>query len=483
MEGKATILSDSLPPLRVLPRYLGYSFFAAWNQVVISNNVLHILPDDTFPLQLIHGMNSIAIVITCLILVLLTMRIKQLRKHREILYLVSFVASLATCGIPVASVGFLPTPWFIICFFAAAAAGVWITLSWFEHFISAGVLRAFIYYGLSSILGALFSFIIYLLPQQGSIALMVLLPVLSTLTLRNTTVTILDERSTTKEGAKASGNTERASEHHFIRGLSTKTPIRLIIIVGLNSFIMGVIRSFTSVGNTGGSLTGDWFSSTIITTIALTLAFIVAFVLYRHSTGAALYIAIPIIVFSSILLVVPINLPSGGLESIAFIGIGLINNLVWIYLADAVIKQHLPVVWCFGLMQGSMILCSLLGLFFVITIGSDSFIAVVVMLIVLIAVVFVIAGAKLSLAGTQAFTFTTVPTIEQQGILLAERYKLTSREKEVLLIWLTGHSSSFVEAQLNITHNTVKTHIAHIYAKTGATSKEELLVLAEKKES
>jgi DNA-binding CsgD family transcriptional regulator len=62
---------------------------------------------------------------------------------------------------------------------------------------------------------------------------------------------------------------------------------------------------------------------------------------------------------------------------------------------------------------------------------------------------------------------------------LAQQSGLTAREREILRIWARGHTSAYVEQNLHISKNTVKTHLTHIYNKTGAGSREELLSLLE----
>lgn len=56
---------------------------------------------------------------------------------------------------------------------------------------------------------------------------------------------------------------------------------------------------------------------------------------------------------------------------------------------------------------------------------------------------------------------------------------LTSREREILELWVTGHRLDYVAESLFISKNTVKTHLRHIYQKTQTSNKEELLVLFE----
>ncbi len=55
----------------------------------------------------------------------------------------------------------------------------------------------------------------------------------------------------------------------------------------------------------------------------------------------------------------------------------------------------------------------------------------------------------------------------------ARRYDLTRREEDVLLMRLQGAALKDVEESLCISHNTVKSHVRHIYAKLGVSNLEE----------
>ena len=60
---------------------------------------------------------------------------------------------------------------------------------------------------------------------------------------------------------------------------------------------------------------------------------------------------------------------------------------------------------------------------------------------------------------------------------LSERCGLTPREKDVLTLLAQGHDYAEMEDELFVSHNTLKTHVHHIYAKTGVHSRRELLEL------
>lgn len=60
---------------------------------------------------------------------------------------------------------------------------------------------------------------------------------------------------------------------------------------------------------------------------------------------------------------------------------------------------------------------------------------------------------------------------------LSERCGLTPREKDVLTLLAQGRDYAEMEGELFVSHNTLKTHVHHIYAKTGVHSRQELLEL------
>jgi DNA-binding CsgD family transcriptional regulator len=62
---------------------------------------------------------------------------------------------------------------------------------------------------------------------------------------------------------------------------------------------------------------------------------------------------------------------------------------------------------------------------------------------------------------------------------LAARHALSAREKEVLVLLLSGRDAPTIAERLHISPSTVQTHVKHIYEKTGVHSRQELHDLAE----
>lgn len=61
-----------------------------------------------------------------------------------------------------------------------------------------------------------------------------------------------------------------------------------------------------------------------------------------------------------------------------------------------------------------------------------------------------------------------------------EKYKITEREKEIILLLLQSYRIKDISAQLFIAESTVKGHISQIYSKLGVNNKSEMLKLLEK---
>lgn len=68
---------------------------------------------------------------------------------------------------------------------------------------------------------------------------------------------------------------------------------------------------------------------------------------------------------------------------------------------------------------------------------------------------------------------------QQKIDLLARKYELTARQKEILAILAKGHSVDFISQELFISKATVKSHTYTIYKKMGVHTREEVMQLVE----
>jgi len=69
----------------------------------------------------------------------------------------------------------------------------------------------------------------------------------------------------------------------------------------------------------------------------------------------------------------------------------------------------------------------------------------------------------------------TVPVLKPDSGSFSETYKLSSREAEVLVLLLEGYTNKEIGEKLFISYITVRTHVSHIFEKTGTSSRIELV--------
>lgn len=85
------------------------------------------------------------------------------------------------------------------------------------------------------------------------------------------------------------------------------------------------------------------------------------------------------------------------------------------------------------------------------------------------------------LAPAEAAALVTVvdPTAPPQGRgeLWRQAFDLTAREAELAILLAAGHSVESAAAKLEMSRNTARVHLAHLFAKTGTTRQTELLQL------
>lgn len=71
------------------------------------------------------------------------------------------------------------------------------------------------------------------------------------------------------------------------------------------------------------------------------------------------------------------------------------------------------------------------------------------------------------------------PTLDDRCEIIMEEYGLTNREGDVFKLLARGRTSSVIQEKLFLSHNTVKTHVRHIYTKMDIHSQQELIDIVE----
>ncbi len=258
--------------------------------------------------------------------------------------------------------------------------------------------------------------------------------------------------------------------------------------------------------------------------VALAVAFALAFNLsLAFSTGASMYGPLGILVVSAATLALALFSRDGfnpsalfklsvpcmiaGLLMISWVNLGanvatLFSNagniafelFILITLADACRRYAVSPFWLFGIVEGASYAATCAGkllgnlLTNVYPAGSPESGTVVMAAVVgLVALCSFFPGERLALRtfGGEAEKGTgkeddALGELSGMALLCAtasRRYGLSRREEEILGLLLQGMSAGQIEEELAISRSTVKSHIQHIYEKTGVHSRDELRAL------
>ena len=141
-------------------------------------------------------------------------------------------------------------------------------------------------------------------------------------------------------------------------------------------------------------------------------------------------------------------------------------------------QDGLSALLCLALMRFAQWGGSCLGQIVTDVLPTSESVAIAILLS-LMAALLVIMGSPLSLKSPAVVEEDAVDALALRVKRVAVQCGLSPREQEVLAIWATGHTGAYIEKQLFISRNTVKTHLNHIYAKTKTANREELLELLE----
>ena len=74
-----------------------------------------------------------------------------------------------------------------------------------------------------------------------------------------------------------------------------------------------------------------------------------------------------------------------------------------------------------------------------------------------------------------------LPHIDRRCAELAEAHSLTPRESEVLALLARGRNAAYIQENLTLSRNTVKSYVARVYSKLDVHSHQELIDLVEEK--
>lgn len=438
--------------------YIAWSF-VFWNGSVLFGDQFQVVSFDGA--YLLQGAFS---ALSALLLVFSVRSVKSLRKSSILLILFALVSSVAIIFAALAGYRGAPTEFFFVGF-ALSGLGSCLRLGWEEHLSVKGVKTAAIGIGLAYLVGFLLFSLLSFLPPLITLIIAAVLPFISCALLMG-----VNRKGHRKEAVLPS-----TSERDSLKTLFSRIPWKLLIAIALAYFSYGATRM---EGVAGGLAVEEELGIVFAggPALACLLGIGLAYYFYRKSAVMAFYIAFPLMAAAALLPAAIDPFHGGTAFWITLVGAELVKYLVWFLLIDGIMKDGVSALLCVALMRFAQWSGSCLGQLFVGNVPSQEAVAIGI-LVSLIAALLVIIGSPIVKRSSDVAPLSEGGLLDHKVQKAAVEFGLSPREKEVLVIWVTGRSGAYIEKKLFISKSTVKTHLNHIYAKTATANREELFEL------
>lgn len=463
-------LSAGIPLFR--PSYLGYGIYWAW--VFLSFNSPLLAPESSAAAATvlrIHQVSIASALVMLIAMLVLARRISPLGPRRAALFALTLIGGGGTAMVALAANGVLGGEWITIGAVLTGIGTTWLALSWGERYGAIGAESATVHTVASMVLTSIVYLVVTALPREFAQAATVALLLVSA-------ALLLPGREVAS--ASPSPRTAGSVWPSLLRSLSW----RVIAGIALVSVAMGVMLSLTahpdsvsfeSIRRLGVLASGAFILLLGLGSVLLGRGF---------NLGFAYRLALPLIAIGFLALAL-LGRADLRLSSIAVsAGDSTFEVLTWVILADVTFRSRIPALLVFGLgrlaLQGGMFVGELIGGVFFTQLTP---LALVMLFLLLIVALFVLNERNVFDVGTheglrQAAADDEADWTRRLARIAAE-YRLSPREHEILSVWAKGRSIEHVQEKFHISKNTAKTHLSHIYQKTGVHTREELLTLIE----
>ena len=279
----------------------------------------------------------------------------------------------------------------------------------------------------------------------------------------------------------------------------------LLVLIAAAALLLATVRSFSSIGLWGSeAVAAQGIAAEVVFSLVST-AFLALFALATlvKTTGWRLDLRFQpafIIVIGGLFLVVSQNaapgIPAALLDALMRLDDSCAHVLFWIVVVTAIDALTMPSYRVMGVAAAVYALSSVL---WVALLGSGAFSSMIMLgaaySLTIAAILSEWIGArrlesteKESAAGnpepTTAHPSSGDLTGEHVSRAIAVRCediavanKLSPRETEIFILLAQGRTRTLIQEELVLAENTVKTHIAHIYAKLGIGNRQEMMDL------
>lgn len=485
---RGDVITDILDGRPLLPRpfarFVGFSALPCWFVSILAGSFVR-------GGVVASGMSALVPVclgaaLAALVVLVLTLRVIPLSRRRAGLLGAGALAALGSTALTLMPAGL--GVWVLWAGTLVAGAGVmWLALAWQEFFATQGVRAALLGMAACCGLGIVAFSALCLLPAPIARAAATLLPLVGALTL-------WPPRGTR---FYASGP-DSISTARLLSNIANDYSPRMFVLCALAAFaavcgcapLAGVLLQGAGAPSISWDVTGA---------AGLAGAFTCALIAFERPRRIMrlFYATLPLLVAAALAAFAALGVDAGAamswddalglrtgriLASVALNlgGMGLCGTfcLIWALMVDCSHRKRLPALGLVASLGSACFAGVALGLVVAALAGSVPVRCVVISLAATAVACLLFASFNGRVAVSEESFAAPQRTSQERSVLaLAERARLTPRETEVLQVWLAGHNAAYIEEALHISRNTVKTHLNHIYQKTGASGREELLAM------
>ena len=461
--------------------FLGYSAVVAWTKTLFSSPIL----SGGASHMSMHLWAMATLALFGLVMALFAGPLQNTRATTAATAAAGIVGAMGTLLVLVGSPA--PSPSLIGAGYALAGmAYAWLLVSWQVEMAKGGIRSAVILFAIATTVGGAAFFLEMHIPREAAAALSISLPAVSA-------ATLVGAGKVPRQSVEAGGGeANRADADLLVTSLAQSTmpqrkswvvtaPWKLLLIVCSLFFVNGLVRTSGALREIGFSESQQWVSFVLATVLATCVGAAIASFAHRTKVSHAFSVALPTIAAGCIIWVAfPDPAPFAG-HVIEASGVQVVYVLAWMILINNSIKFEAPSFGVFSLLCSAQFLGVLLGqtLGAAAILGPDQIAYVSLLLLVIVSVSLVNMSSNLSVT-QEAIEGTRPPSLEERIARLAQDRGLTPRETEILSLWATGHTGPFIQEELSISKNTLKTHLGHIYAKTCTDNREGILSLLDR---
>ena len=457
---------------QMLPRSIGFSFFKAWQWLTIFGvllnerynvNAFGAYIGEFYPLT--HMLATVVLFV--LLGIILPMKSLPLSAHRSIYVAAALLAGVGTI-VATQSSGLL-----LLVIMGPILTGfgeALIVLMCGEYCSSIGIRQTGLFLLMSYLLAVGLFFIVVSVPETIIPFLMSFYPIIAV-------VSLLSNKKAVVYYGKAVAKT---AERRVLPVIKHSELWKIFLSLAVLSFSVNFARY--SMESIGLMPLRNYPILMAAHATAAVLAFVGALLSKKKNAPVITVNLVILIVAIGIALIPFIDSSQGFFVSfILTSGKTYLVIVSWIIFASITHSLRIPSIKVFGwgsaLTIGGNFLGAFVGSFVVSAIFTNE---TPLMAITLVNMILLIASA--------AFLSNGYTTVQKLGVsmqtsglvmrpldIIAQKYALTPREKEITALLVQGRSLPHIEKELNISHGTANTHVHNIYQKVGVRFRQELL--------